>query len=134
MSQPTPDAHSTLLTSYLNAQRDHVLGILEGLDEEAPRRPVLPSGWTCVGLVRHLTLDIERFWFRAVVAAEPTIIDEQDDATEDAWHVGPDVPAEAVLELYRQEIDLANAIITATPLDTAPNWWPGAVFGDWRLA
>ena len=133
MSQPTLGMESKALLSYLSAQRDHVLGILEGLDDEALRRPVLSSGWTCLGLVRHLALDVERFWFRGVVAGERTVIDELTEAPEDAWHVGSDVPAEAVFALYRQEIDRANAIITATPLDSAPAWWPPGRFGDWRL-
>jgi len=58
------------LVSSLNAQRDHVLGILEGLSEEALRRPVLPSGWTCLGLVRHLAIDVERFWFASIIAGK----------------------------------------------------------------
>src|SRR5260370_1828152 len=59
---------SQVLLSSLAAQRNHVLGILEGLSEEDLRRPILPSQWTCAGLVHHLTIDVERFWFRAVVA------------------------------------------------------------------
>ncbi len=74
MAQPTLGMESTTLRASLNAQRDHVLGILEGLDEDALRRPVLPSRWTCLGLVRHLALDVERFWFRGVVAGEQTVI------------------------------------------------------------
>ncbi|MBB4938478.1 hypothetical protein FHR32_002783 [Streptosporangium album] len=109
-----------------------MLGILDGLDEEALRRPVLPSGWTCLGLVRHLALDVERFWFRAVVAGEQNVIDWLAEAPDDAWQVGPDVPAEDVFDLYRQEIDLANAIITATPLDTPPAWRAPGIFSDWR--
>jgi len=68
MSQPAMIEESRALLSSLSDQRDHVLGILEGLSEEALRRPVLPSGWTCLGLVRHLTIDVERFWFRSIVA------------------------------------------------------------------
>ncbi|WP_373314677.1 mycothiol transferase [Streptomyces longispororuber] len=40
------------------------------------RRPVLPSGWTCLGLVHHLALDDEKFWFRAVAAGEQAAIEE----------------------------------------------------------
>lgn len=130
MSQPTAGTESATLLSYLSAQRAHVLGILEGLDDDALRRPVLPSGWTCLGLIQHLAVDVEQFWFRCVVAGEQAAID---GLTDDAWHVGADVPAEAVLDMYRQEIDRANAIITATPLDAAPAWWPGDLFGDFRL-
>lgn len=115
------------LLSYLNAQREHVLGILEGLDEEALRRPVLPSGWSCLGLVRHLALDDERFWFSGTVAGDPDVM------AEDAWRVRADEPAQAVLDLYRAEIARSNAIIAATSLDSPPAWWPEELFGDWRL-
>jgi hypothetical protein len=121
-------SETELLLSSLANQREHVLGILDGLPDEALRRPVLPSGWTCLGLVRHLALDVERFWFRAVVAGEQ--VDLESGAG--AWQVGPDVPAGDVLGLYRQETELANAIIAATPLDAAPASWP-SFFGSWRL-
>ena len=32
-----------VLLQFLDAERDHVLGILEGLSEEQLRRPLLPS-------------------------------------------------------------------------------------------
>lgn len=133
MSQPKQGNEREMLLSYLNAQRDHVLGILEGLDEDALRRPVLPSGWTCLGLLQHLTLDVERFWFQAIVAGEQRVIDWFAEAPDDTWQVGSDVPAAAVFALYRQEIDRANAIIATTPLDAAPAWWPGDLFGDFRM-
>jgi len=132
MAQPPAEQESTTLLSYLNAQRTHVLGILAGLDDEALRRPVLPSGWTGLGLVQHLALDVERFWFRCVVAGEQTAIDGL-AATPDAWHVGAEESAETVFDRYRQECDRANVIVAATPLEAGPAWWPPDRFGDWRL-
>ncbi|WP_067812739.1 DinB family protein [Actinomadura kijaniata] len=119
----------TLLAS-LTAQRRHVQGILEGLGEDDLRRPLLPSGWSCLGLVRHLALDVERFWFRAVAAGDPAVIDGLGRAG-DAWRVGRDASAASVLDRYRREIDAANAVIAATPLEAAPAWWPER-FTDWR--
>src|SRR3954451_20509065 len=119
MSHSGPaDTRSTLL-SYLNAQRAHVLGILDGVTETDLRRPILSSGWSCVGLVQHLALDVERFWFEAVMAGEQAAIDEL-DAIGNAWQVAADVPAGVILDLYREEIEGANAVITATPLEAAP--------------
>ena len=112
------------LLASLTGQRNHVLAILEGLSDEDLRRPVLPSGWTCLGLVQHLALDVERFWFRAVVAGEKVDLKTGDAA----WQVGADTPAEAVFDLYRQEIALADAIIAGTAPDAAPLWWPEDVF------
>jgi Protein of unknown function (DUF664) len=129
MSQ-SMSAETAVLLSALNNQRDHVLGILDGLSDDDLRRPVLPSQWTCLGLVQHLALDVERFWFRHVAAGEP---DEDSESADNAWQVNPDVPAKAVLDLYRQEIELANAIIAATPIEGAPAWWPAELFGSWRL-
>ncbi|MEO3742250.1 DinB family protein [Plantactinospora sp. B5E13] len=120
------------LRAALDDQRRHVLGIVDGLTGEELRRPVLPSGWSCLGLVNHLALDVERGWFRAVVGGQRVVIDELAGAP-DAWVVDPDVPAELVVDRYRQQIGLADAVIAATPLDAAPAWWPEGMFGGWRL-
>jgi hypothetical protein len=127
---PAVDERATLMSS-LDAQRNHVLGILEGLSDEDLRRVVLPSGWTAVGLVRHLALDVERFWFRAVMAGQQTVIDGLTEE-EDAWHVASDVRAEDVFDLYHREVDQANAIIGGMPLDAPPAWWPD-FFGTFRM-
>lgn len=70
MTGTTPGREREALLEWLSDQRAHVLGVLKGLSEEDLRRPVLPSGWTCLALVRHLAVDDERFWFRAVAARE----------------------------------------------------------------
>ena len=59
---------------YLSAQRDSVLAIVDGLDEEMMHRRVLPSGWTIAGMIEHLG-DAERFWFERVVAGLPALGD-----------------------------------------------------------
>jgi hypothetical protein len=123
------DATKEALLESLDAQRQHVLGSLEGLDATALRQRTLPTDWDCVGMVQHLALDVERFWFRQTVAGEP--FDDRGDSTS-AWALGPAVPPEEILALYRDEIDRANAIIRATPLEAAPEQW-AEHFGSWRL-
>jgi uncharacterized damage-inducible protein DinB len=118
-----------LLRGQLEDQRAHVLGVLEGLDDAALRRPVLPSGWSPLGLVQHLTLDVEHFWFEVVVAGLP--LRTPDGAS--AWQVGPEVPASAVLAAYRHATEGADAVIAATPLDAPPRWWPTDLADGWRL-
>jgi uncharacterized damage-inducible protein DinB len=130
MAQPEVADERTVLLASLSEQRDHVLGILEGLSGEDLRRPVLPSGWSCLGLVHHLALDVERFWFRAVVAGDQDVIDTLDEG--DAWQVGPQIAIGEVFALYRQEIEQANGVITTTSLDAPPAWWP-AFFDTFRM-
>jgi len=123
------DTTKEALLETLDAQRQHVLGSLEGLDAAALRQRTLPTDWTCVGMVQHLALDVERFWFRQTVAGEP--FDDSGDSTS-AWVVEPTVPPEGILALYRDEIDRANTVIRATPLEAAPEQW-AEHFGSWRL-
>ncbi len=124
-----PDTQAFL--DRLENQRAHVVGILEGLTDETLRQAILPSGWSIIGLIHHLAVDVERFWFREIVAGE--ILPEPDDGSESAWEVSPTTPVASVFDSYRQEIERANAIIASTPLDAEPKVWP-AFFGEWRLA
>jgi uncharacterized damage-inducible protein DinB len=121
------------LQRYLRSQREHILGALEGLDEEALRRPVLPSGWTCLALVSHLTYDDERFWFRGVIGNERDVIDAVERREPSGWKLDADLLAEEVFARYRAEAELADAVLADCDLDAAPTWWPEYVFGTWRL-
>ncbi|MFE8018100.1 DUF664 domain-containing protein [Streptomyces antibioticus] len=125
---PTANSEVQVLLSFLDGQRRHVLGILDGLEPEALRRPVLPSGWSCLGLVQHLALDVERFWFRAVVTGDPAVIDALDDI-DDAWRVAADVTHTEELDRYRAEAGLANAAMATADADAPLAWWPHHLFG-----
>lgn len=124
------DVTTAALLKSLEAQRAHVLGAAEQLDAASLRKPVLPSGWSCLGLVQHLAVDVERFWFGQVMAGEPFADASQGE--ESAWTVAPETPPDEVLGRYRAEIERANDVIGTTALDAAPSQWPD-FFGDWRL-
>jgi hypothetical protein len=121
-----------LLLAQLRSVRRHVLGILDGLDEQALLRPVLPSGWSCAGLISHLSADDERFWFGAVVAGDAEAISELTDDPVAAWTVPDGMTAAQVLDRYRAEAERSDAIVLAHSLDDPPAWWPD-FFGDFRL-
>lgn len=129
MSSP----ESIELLAVLRGQRRHVLGILDGLSDQQLRQPVLPSGWSCLGLVRHLALDVERWWFRRILGGESLPQVEFDGAPEDAWQVTSDMSSQSVLELYRTETALCDVIVEATTPDAAPRWWPEELWPDFRI-
>jgi hypothetical protein len=126
-------ATKAALVRSLDAQREHALGILEGLSSVQLRAPKLPSGWSCLGLINHLALDVEHYWFTCIIGGEPidADTDDADDATRN-WQVGPEHPPEEVLASYRREIEAANKVIAATDLDAPPAqrdaWW-----GEWQV-
>jgi uncharacterized damage-inducible protein DinB len=127
-----PSAEPQALLGALNRQREHVLEAVEGLGSNDLRRQVLPSAWSCIGLVNHLSLDVERFWFQAVIAGDQIAIDDVLASSDNAWNVSDGEPVEEVLHMYRANIEHADGIIASRSLDTAPAWWPD-FFGSWRL-
>jgi len=133
----TQDIHpeASALLASLTSQRKHVLGILEGLTDDQLRQPVLPSGWSCLGMVQHLTVSDERFWFRGIVGGDSACVRASagEAKAEAIWQVSAGTPAAVVLDSYRREIELADAVIAATPLLQPPAIWPTEIWPHWRL-
>ncbi|QBX57436.1 DUF664 domain-containing protein [Nocardioides seonyuensis] len=107
------------LLERLDATRAHVAEQVLNMPAAARRRSHVPSGWTPRGLVRHLTLDVERVWFRAVMAGEPVEIPQGYDG----WTAPETQSDEELLERYAAECRLASAAISDLPLDAKPAWW-----------
>jgi len=122
------DPEKALLQRHLTSQRAHVLGILEGLDDEQLRRPVLPSGWSCLGMLRHLALSDERYWFRCVMGGEPQDYFPSEPGGD--WLVAADEPAADVVAAYREECARSDLLIDAMGLDDPP-LAPDPVWRKW---
>jgi uncharacterized damage-inducible protein DinB len=106
------------LVAALEAQRRHVLTAIDGLDDEQLRRPVLPSGWSCLGMLKHLALADEHYWFRSIVGGQPLdFFPPEPDAD---WTIGETDTASGIVALYRHEIAEANAVIASTEPDDPP--------------
>jgi hypothetical protein len=115
------------LVTWLAAQQRRVLGILDGLDDQALRRAVLPSGWSCAGMVQHLTV-MTQFWLIEVMTG---IASDRPDGDDDfCVH---DRPISPILENYKDQFQLAISLIQDVSLDTPPACWPKDLFGEWRL-
>ena len=72
----TAVAEREALLAALRDQREHVLQAVSGLSDEALRQPVLPSGWTCLGLIQHLTdLEAPPAWWPTDVFADLPVRD-----------------------------------------------------------
>jgi uncharacterized damage-inducible protein DinB len=115
------------LTRSLDRMRAAVVTKVTGLDDEQLRRPVLPSGWSLLGLLKHLAY-VERWWFRAVMAGEDVDLPYRDDDPDAEWRVEPGDTTEAIFALYADECARARLIADSFDLtepvrhrpDTAP--------------
>lgn len=127
--QPARDA----LLGRLAGQRRHVLAALDGLAEADLRRPLLPSGWTALGMLRHLTLGGERYWVHTVLGGTPldwwpTRPDEPGRPAD--WFVGDEEPAAQVLDDYREAVEESDRVLAGLALTDPPRlpepWWEEA--------
>lgn len=107
------------LLQRLDAQRTHVAEQVLAMPTEARRCSHVPSGWTPRGLVRHLTLDVERVWFRAVMGGERVALPEGYDG----WTAPEELSDDELLQQYADECALATAAVDRLPLDAGPVWW-----------
>src|SRR4029077_14413786 len=125
------DAQDQALLAFLDAQRDAVLAIVEGLDEEAWHRSVVPSGWTPAGLVEHLG-GAEWHWFQGVVSgARPNLPGDEDETPYDptAAFVS-DEPSAEIIGCNREQGARPDAVLAVTPLSARPIGKHGHPDGD----
>ncbi|MEO3747175.1 DinB family protein [Plantactinospora sp. B5E13] len=110
------DAEKQTLLMFLEAQRSSVLAIIDGLEVEALTKSVVPSGWTPLGLIEHLS-HAERHWFQKIVTGSLDPMPWPDD---DCAPLTTPRPPDVVLGFYQAQCARSNEIVAATPLDAAP--------------
>lgn len=127
--EPTLPARDTteVLLRYLDHFRSVVLERVDGLSEPDLRTSRLPSGWSPLELVRHLTF-VERRWLEWGFEGRP-VADPWGDARDGRWYVGGDEPVPSVTDALRarglrtREIAQAHAL---TDVGQPGERWDGA--------
>ena len=115
---PAVGDERTLLTASLRWQRETLQLKCGGLDaEQLARRSVEPSTMSLLGLVRHMA-EIERGWFREVMAGQQTprhyCSDDNRDGDFDGAVAESDVVAEA-FRTWQDEIAFADTFVAEAP-------------------
>ena len=119
MDTTSDEAMRAELLDWLESKRRHVVEQVRAVPSEARRTSRLPSGWTPLGLVHHLTFDVERVWLRAAMAGEQVEI----PSGYDGWLAPTDLGDDEILEAYVVECREATAAVEAMSLDQPPVWW-----------
>src|ERR1700722_15481849 len=118
------EASDEMLRTFLRAQRESVLAIVEGLDESDWHKSVVPTGWTPAGLLEHLG-GAEWHWFQGVVAGKqpelPGDVDEDQPPYDPTSGVFTrDASPAEVLAFYRDQCAESESVLAATPLSAPP--------------
>ncbi len=117
-------SRTEVFLSYLEFFRNSVVSRVEALSESEARSSRLPTGWTLLELVKHLT-HVEHRWlvwgFEGVAVEDPW-----GDRRDDRWFVDPEESMNAVIEALRSQGEQSEIIIRANDLSTVgqpgPRW------------
>ncbi|PZS35992.1 MAG: Mini-circle protein [Pseudonocardiales bacterium] len=134
---PTVGDERNMILGFLRDQRNTLERKCAGVDADLSRRAVQPSTLSLLGLVRHLA-DVERRWFRQVLAGQDAPPHFSSDHDPDADFNGATPDAAIVAEAWdrwRDEIAFADRFVADAPdLDVfGTDSWRGTVSLRWVL-
>jgi uncharacterized damage-inducible protein DinB len=99
------------LSNWLDYHRATAVHKLDGLDAEQVRRPMVPSGTSLLGLVKHLT-EVEHGWFviRIGQIDEPWLYAREGDMDAD-FRIEADETTDSVVAEYLRMCDRSREIL-----------------------
>lgn len=109
----------TMLRAFLDFHRDALLRNIGGVSDEDLRRPMVQSGTSLLGLVKHLAC-VEVGWFAKTFAgrdvAYPFGLTEEDDPDADL-RVGPGEITDEIVAAYKDACETSRAIVESASLE-----------------
>ncbi|MGO9078495.1 MAG: DUF664 domain-containing protein, partial [Streptosporangiaceae bacterium] len=113
---PTEPAASRaeVFVRYLDYFRAQLASRLEALPDTELRASRLPSGWTPIELLKHLTY-VELRWLEWGFEGQH-VADPWGDRRDDRWHVAPDETLTGLLDALSAQAARSRAVITSHDL------------------
>jgi uncharacterized damage-inducible protein DinB len=117
-------SRAEVFVGYLDYFRSRILALVEGVPAVELRQSRLPSGWTPLQLVKHLTF-VELRWLEWGFEGQP-VANPWGDAEADRWHVAAEENRQHVLDALRAQGDRSRAIVRRHDLaeigQPGPRW------------
>jgi uncharacterized damage-inducible protein DinB len=104
----TPEKET--LARYLDTYRAVVVWKLDGVGRDDAIRPMVRSGTSLAGIVKHLAY-VERWWFQAVVGGRDVEFPGGEEDPDADWRLEPEETVEDIVALYRRECDVSRTIV-----------------------
>jgi uncharacterized damage-inducible protein DinB len=130
MSVPFPsptdpvDSPAEVFLGYLEFFRDRLISKLRELPAGELRRSRLPSGWTPIELLKHLTY-VELRWLEWGFEGRQ-VDDPWGDNRDDRWYVGTEETLDQLVAALREQAVRSRAVITSHDLGErgrpGPRW------------
>ena len=113
---PRQGSEKETLLAFLDNNRAVMVWKLEGLSEEDGRRPMVDSGTSMLGLVKHLAW-VERSWFQSTFAGDEIDFPWSEEDPDADFRIEDDETIADIVALYESAAADCNAVIDAAELD-----------------
>ncbi|HEX5404169.1 MAG TPA: DinB family protein [Pseudonocardiaceae bacterium] len=131
MTDPFPDpstgggsTRADVFLTYLDFFRGGLVQKVESLSETERRTSRLPSGWTPLELLKHLTY-VELRWFEWGFAGQECA-DPWGDDKDGRWYVAPDETLADLVGALEKQADYTRFLVSSTDLERrgtpGPRW------------
>lgn len=90
------------LAEVLGEYRNMVVWKVDGLSRDDAVRPMVPSGTSLLGVVKHLAF-VERWWFQAVLAQREVEFPWSEDDPDADWRIEDGESIEEIVGLFNAE-------------------------------
>jgi uncharacterized damage-inducible protein DinB len=120
MTMPFPEptvpmtSRADVFSSYLDFFRSRLISKLESMPAAALRTSSLPSGWTPVELLKHLTF-VERRWLEWGFEGRD-VGDPWGDQRDGRWYVAPGETLSQLIDAARHQAARSTAVVAAHEL------------------
>jgi uncharacterized damage-inducible protein DinB len=124
--EPTTPAPSRaeVFLRYLDFFRSRLAEKLAGLPPDELRKSRVPSGWTPIELIKHLTCT-ERRWLEWGFAGRD-VADPWADIRDDRWYVAPDETLDDLVAALSAQAERTRSLVESRDLDEigapGPRW------------
>ncbi len=113
-----PEPERETLEGFLDYYRVVIVRKVAGVSPEDAARPLVPSGTSLLGVVKHLGW-VERGWFQAGMAGQTYEVPWTDEDPDADFRVEPGETIEGLVAWYHDQCERSREIVAATPdLDT----------------
>jgi uncharacterized damage-inducible protein DinB len=109
---PHHAAEKDTLVGFLASQRAILAWKLDGLSEQDARRPIVPSGTSMLGLVKHMAW-VERWWFVDFIGGGSPAYPWSDEDPDADWRIEEGETIGSITQLYAEAIAEADVAIAA---------------------
>ncbi|MEA2486489.1 MAG: hypothetical protein QOF16_143 [Actinomycetota bacterium] len=115
---PKSASEKEMLASWLDYERDTMLWKIDGVSGQNLRRPMVPSGTSLLGMVKHLGW-VERGWFHKTFLGQD--VDERVPWTKEDpdadFRIEPGETTQQVIDFYKEECRRSREIVARADVE-----------------